>query len=547
MFFAKRFLVLAVYYTLTQVSSFVVKARPSSSSSQQQQQQQPQIPLLVSPPHRWAPLRLVANRHKMNAKARKGLATTYRDKEEGDEDNMNPSKYTPYDDNAVDDDDDDDDGDDFYCEILDDRGCRALEDRSTNDQEQDTRYIRVEKGPNDDIANIQTRRDVINEIDRIRQIQETAGRSDLYARSWEETGLPSRPVVNGDGKMMISVMQFNMLAEGLSAGSVPTPFAKMETESSLNAKKAKTAQGSKNETEFGGFSQIQSPEVCLDFTLRRWRLVEVMIQEYMSNCCNDGFTKQCDESALLDIIGLQEVDRYHGFFAPILKLFGYEGRFTPKPLAPGVRFGWYSDGCALFWKSSVFTLVSERYHQYEVGNQILLLVTLRHVISQKLVVVAVTHLKAQMNPTNEQIRCAQAEQLLRHITEAVELAAQLQPSKSGTTMDIPILILGDFNADPPNRMAPGLESSVGKVIHHRVHTTPIGSAYPVDPPKPGFYTTWKTRGSDEVMRIIDYIFYGGLTCKSLLQVPNGDDLEPGRLPGLRYPSDHMMIAARFEF
>jgi endonuclease/exonuclease/phosphatase family metal-dependent hydrolase len=555
-FFEKRLLILIFYYATTQATlSFTVKARKSQGQPFRRRVPLPRNPLFAPRSSFDDDDRLQRKKNRiMNAKNHHHLLASRQNLE--DDDNRNPSRYTNLDD------DDDDDGDDEQCEVIDDMGCIAIEDRIKNDEEDDTRWIRVEKGPDQEIQRFITRQDVVREIERVRQVQAKAGgRSDLYSRTWQDTGFkrPSRPVINGEGKKTsISVMQFNTLAEGLSSGCVPTPFPKVESTSTTepsssnnNTTTKKNGGNDSNDHEFGGFTKIKSPEVCLDFSLRRWRLVEVMLQQYISR-------PNGDESSLMDIIGLQEVDRFHGFFAPILKLFGYEALFAPKPLAPGVRFGWYSDGCALFWKTSTFELVSERRYEYVVGNQVMLLATLRHRTTKKLLVVAVTHLKAQMNPTNELIRCAQVEELLQCVTEAVQQAAQLQQQqqkyKSGATSceNIPILILGDFNADPPG-LIPGLESSVRKMLQHRIKEgakTPVQSAYPVDPPKPAFYTTWKTRGSgDTVMRIIDYIFYGGgsLTCTSLLQVPDGDELEEGRLPGLRYPSDHMMIAAKFDF
>ena len=72
------------------------------------------------------------------------------------------------------------------------------------------------------------------------------------------------------------------------------------------------------------------------------------------------------------------------------------------------------------------------------------------------------------------------------------------------------------------------------------------SAYPLDHP----YSTWKTRGKVKIKRVIDYIFHNsqdirGVHCTHILGLPEEEEMEPHRLPGFRYPSDHLAIAARF--
>jgi endonuclease/exonuclease/phosphatase family metal-dependent hydrolase len=115
--------------------------------------------------------------------------------------------------------------------------------------------------------------------------------------------------------------------------------------------------------------------------------------------------------------------------------------------------GWYSDGCCMFWKQSVFTLVSEYRGQYPENNQVYLLTALRHKQTTQDIVVAVTHLRAQQNQTNELIRCRQADALRDRIDQMVARVqknnSQRRNDPSSSSPDIPVLILGDFNADPP--------------------------------------------------------------------------------------------------
>lgn len=421
---------------------------------------------------------------------------------------------------------------DEYCEVVDEFGCEAFENLFEGDGDSDFRWIRVEKKNDPSIKGIRTQQNVFQKIEQVKREQRKEGVSDLYPRIWEpKDALPDDAAVNGDrvnglsrGEgSIITVMQFNALAEGLSCGpQVKKPFRVDPSD--------KHAQNEKQSQGYGGFTSIPCPEATLDFSRRRWRLLEVILSS---------------SDSLFDVIAMEEVDRYRGFFAPLLKLFGYEGLFMPKTRSPGVRMGWYSDGCCLFWRDSSFKLLSERRRGYNMGNQVFITASLRHIATGRAFVVAVTHLKAQKNETNEIVRCRQAEELLEAVAEAsTRLISQGEEKVS-------ILILGDFNADPPT--ATEGESAISKVLSFKLpwsnegRAMKVNSAYAIDPPSDNFYTTWKIRGSQATKRIIDYIFYSGaLECQATLPVPPEDQLEQSRLPSIRYPSDHVNLAAKFK-
>jgi exo-beta-1,3-glucanase (GH17 family) len=84
---------------------------------------------------------------------------------------------------------------------------------------------------------------------------------------------------------------------------------------------------------------------------------------------------------------------------------------------------------------------------------------------------------------------------------------------------------------------------------------------------PNLYTTWKARKEGSVCRTIDYIFYSNapyyqgsntdnnkseettisrLECKKVLAVPEKESVDE-LLPGFRYPSDHLLMAAEFDW
>ena len=62
-----------------------------------------------------------------------------------------------------------------------------------------------------------------------------------------------------------------------------------------------------------------------------------------------------------DIITLEEVDHYHDFFLPALPSAGFTGQFLAKPSSPCLESKPNNgpDGCALFYRSSVFKLLDK--------------------------------------------------------------------------------------------------------------------------------------------------------------------------------------------
>jgi len=210
--------------------------------------------------------------------------------------------------------------------------------------------------------------------------------------------------------------------------------------------------------------------------------------------------------------------------------------------------GWYSDGCSLFYRSSKFELLSEKnttnknYHHYTTGNQNCIVARLRHRhLNNQVVTVAVTHLKSQQNEECEAIRIKQVNQLL---DEFLKHNNDIRTSNSDDDVVVTVnddskvvndntILLGDFNTE--------LSSELVK----KIRMTNLTSAYDNDDSR--MVTTWKTRGNNiTARRIVDYIFYSaGLTSKSVYSIPF-DDIQRDKLPSLRYPSDHVLLSAKFE-
>ena len=101
--------------------------------------------------------------------------------------------------------------------------------------------------------------------------------------------------------------------------------------------------------------------------------------------------------------------------------------------------------------------------------------------------------------------------------------------------------MGDFNTDPFDT------KKIKATCIPLVLSSNLKSAYPLQNPLDGTqdYTTWKIRGPKESKHVIDYIFYDGLTCTKTLSIPKDSEVETTRLPGFKYPSDHIAIAAQF--
>lgn len=399
--------------------------------------------------------------------------------------------------------------DEDFCEITDDFGCPAYEAFCNTRNDDDFRWIRLEKTVDPVLQNITTPAQVLLQMQAVQTEFDQLGNADIYPQTIEYI---NKATSGRNNKPTIKVLQFNTLAEGLSAGPhVPRPF-EMHTGNDRN--------NLDDALNYGGFTEIPFPEKILDFSKRRWRLLQIMIGS--------------QGNAHYDIIAIEELDRFRGFFLPILRMFGYEGIFAPKSRSPGVRMGWYSDGCALFFKSDVFELETKHRLEYKIGSQGCIIAKLKHKVSEKNICVGVTHLKASKNETNELIRYRQVEELKQYIRDVT----------AENDEDIPVLIMGDFNADPPGFCA-GDKSSIALMLNDTHGEKAFQSVYAVNPPAESFYTTWKSRGITTTKRIIDYIFYrGNISMLGKLSVPY--ELEETKLPGLRYPSDHIAIGAEFK-
>ena len=482
-----------------------------------------------------------------------------------------------------------------YSLVVDELGCSAFESiepcdyeasgsRSSNDRASCQRLVRLEAGPCKEILSLQSAQDVWSKILEVKRYQSQFGHNvNLYPRVWEASTDRNRKSIRNISSRSIhtiTAMQFNTLAEGLSAGpNIKTPFHADPLQSTANR------NGVESPVPYGGFDKVPNPEITLDFSLRRWRLLEVILSSIKDN--NSEIDDSSPWSCCPDILALEEVDRFYGFFRPALAKFGYDGIFAEKPAAPGVPLGFYSDGCALFWKTDVFEKRSFCKKSYGCGKQVYLIAVLRHKPTGRDLVIAVTHLKAQDSEPTEKIRTLQARELVTevsHVAQGLLSRSEDNASRDVTQRDdssvekVPILLLGDFNAEPHGEYRACIPSIIGQNAEDRNNIAEnamltknstrvcctFRSAYNYGADS---FTTWKTRGDKTVKRVIDYIFHNcqvpsapastfsdrlldcgpsGMRCTHTLSVPPKQVMESTFLPGFRNPSDHLMIAAKFD-
>ncbi|XP_062856642.1 nocturnin isoform X1 [Trichomycterus rosablanca] len=241
-----------------------------------------------------------------------------------------------------------------------------------------------------------------------------------------------------------------------------------------------------------------------------------------------------------DIVCLQEVDHYYDTFQPVLSSLGYQSSFCPKPYSPclDVRGNNGPDGCALFFSRQRFRLL--RAHHLRLSamalktNQVAIVATLQCRITDQIFCVAVTHLKARSGW--ETFRGAQGLNLLQQLNGISSTESKEQEQS------IPLLVCGDFNAEP------------GEEVYQCFLNSPLGldSAYrslSADGTTEPSFTTWKIRPSGESCSTLDYVWYSRhrFSVDAVLNMPSEEQIGPDRLPSYHYPSDHLSLVCDFSF
>ena len=335
-----------------------------------------------------------------------------------------------------------------------------------------------------------------------------AAQGPLLPRAWStlNSGNASRDAPQ------LRFMNFNVLAEGLSAGgeALVPPFCV-----DVDGTPAKASS-------YGGFDQVDAPETCLDFHgVRKWRILEEVSGARTGILCaavlhtrtllrvshpiiRDWRVARAPHAQILrvdpDVLAVEECDHFSDFFLPALAKLGFHGVFAPKQGSPSCAFGFFSDGVALFWKSTKLALRTAEGAEGAAGGDAAPLVTLLQkpsahcVVALQLqngimpakaaggtadgaqtgpagagavtgsgavavtLVVAATHLKAKGGAANEEKRRAQVAAVLAAVDRTTAAAAGAvavgggsagggSESGSGGGHVIGAVLLGDFNTD----------------------------------------------------------------------------------------------------
>ncbi|KAK0151155.1 Nocturnin [Merluccius polli] len=250
-----------------------------------------------------------------------------------------------------------------------------------------------------------------------------------------------------------------------------------------------------------------------------------------------------------DIVCLQEVDHYHDTFLPILGSLGYQGSFLAKPRSPCLDVAPNNgpDGCALFYTRARFSPMATDHLRLSATmlptNQVAIVQTLCCRATGRQLCVAVTHLKARSGW--ERLRSAQGADLLHRLRTITCRAATCtvdSDASGGLSEDLPLVVCGDFNAEP------------SEDVYRRFLSSPLrlDSAYKLlssDRQTEPAYTTWKIRPSGESRSTLDYIWYShdSLSVETLLDIPSEEQIGPDRLPSYHYPSDHLSLLCDISF
>ncbi|KAK3738269.1 hypothetical protein RRG08_039679 [Elysia crispata] len=262
---------------------------------------------------------------------------------------------------------------------------------------------------------------------------------------------------------------------------------------------------------------ILCPNEALNWEFRQHHLLEELLTYQASIYC------------------LQEVDHFDYFNSNLSKL-GFEGVFYPKPDSPCLYEPNNNgpDGCAIFWDSTQLQLVSHdsfvlRRSSGSKTNQVAILCRFKVASGQaqgREFVCVTTHLKAKKH--HAELRSQQGVDLEQTLCE-----------RAG---DLPLVLCGDFNADPDETVVQVMKQSKLNLL----------SAYTLLSPsqEEPLFTTWKVRGGkkggqEESVHTIDYLFFSKdkFHCVHLLEMPSEEQLRPNFLPSFAYPSDHLSLAA----
>jgi len=246
------------------------------------------------------------------------------------------------------------------------------------------------------------------------------------------------------------------------------------------------------------------------------------------------------EQVCPDILLLVECNHFEDFWCKQLLRLGLKGLFAPRyeeaagiwPV-PDEYCGAPSDGCAIFYRESIFELLwSETFRFQDFGAEVAQQALLRPKgLKLPNLLVGVAHFKDGNDCYSADQRNLQARIWSKRLEDKL--------TEVGTGCGVEMVIAGDFNE--PLHASESFES-VGGAARCLQDAFGLISVYnDVEPPVTAAWGKHDYCASD-------FIFHsGGLRPSELLTMPSVDEVllsVPDGIPSLSYPSDHISLAAR---
>ena len=300
--------------------------------------------------------------------------------------------------------------------------------------------------------------------------------------------------LNVINKNSITVMQFNMLADGLCGAYTN----KINDKTFLNVDKE-----------------------CLQWTYRGIKICEEILR----------FEP--------DIIGIEECDQLE-YLMKYLKPKGYESFYQIKTTSPikkiceslsaerNEEIKMNLDGVAIIYKKNKFKIINDNdiqkidtNNEYKVFG---LAIRLNVKSINKDILFIVTHLKSTKTLDGEKLREKQINLLLKNLIKNDD--------------NLPIILCCDLNANPKLN-----KKGYQPLCYNSLTNSDLGyeSVYELANGKEPDFTTFKLREKGQDKHTIDYIFINGGKWNVIktLNIPN-----EGLIPNWNYPSDHFSLMAQ---
>lgn len=234
------------------------------------------------------------------------------------------------------------------------------------------------------------------------------------------------------------------------------------------------------------------------------------------------------------ILCMEEVDCF-SFLEEKLKPLGYEGKWVQKPNSPCLEMkgNMGPDGCALFYHKDKLQMVDTQAVNLKdngkATNQTALVSKLKVKDNDHMLYVATVHLKAKSGYEN--LRHQQGKYLLDHLTKI-----------AGSE---PIIVCGDFNASPKEPVYQDFSNSdLGlKSVYREASAEKKEPKYTTWKIRAGN----NGENTESCKTIDYIWIRGNLKLTAFWNIPDDATIGPNRLPSHKYPSDHFALACKLVF